>query len=155
MRVILASIVSLVLAWGASAAPTDVVFRGGGHFISTSGCDGWNPDKEFFVGTYWVPVPGSTNGPHSTITFHFGNGTAEGFFLANGVFNSTFKSVQATHVYTLTGTYSAFVKITSRTPATLSTSTNVVTIVGAVRGCDRDPNCITNFRMALVRDLDP
>ena len=42
----------------AVAAPTDVIFKGGGTITSTSGCTNWNPDKSFFMFTYWVPVTG-------------------------------------------------------------------------------------------------
>jgi hypothetical protein len=147
--------ISLGLAASANAASTDVVFRGGGTFTSTSGCEGWNPAKDFFVGTYWVPVAGSTNGPDSVITFHFGNGTAEGFQRDGDVFTPAFKSVWAVHAYTRIGTYDAFVRVTSRTPATITKNTKGVDLVGAVRGWDRDTNCVANFTMKLVRDLQP
>ncbi len=42
----------------AEAASTDVVFKGGATVTSTSGCTGWNPDKQFFIGTYWRGVLG-------------------------------------------------------------------------------------------------
>ena len=105
------------LAGNAEAASTDVVFKGGMDVTSTSGCTGWNPDKHFFVGTYWVPVAGSTNGPDSVINMH--DNSSEGFQLDNGVFTSTYKAVHAVHSYTRIGTYNAFIKVTSQVPATI------------------------------------
>ena len=63
-----------LMAWAGSAwaASTDVVFKGGGVFTSTSGCTGWNPNKEFFFGTYWVPVAGSTNAVARVSAMKFG-----------------------------------------------------------------------------------
>jgi hypothetical protein len=155
-RILQASVLSLAVGSTCGvAAPTDVVFLGGGHFSSTSGCEGWNPDKEFFVGTYWVPVAQSTNGPDSVITFHFGNGTAEGFQRDQDVFSSNFKRVDAVHVFTRIGTYSASVKVTEQKPETIRRNTQSVSVTGAVKGWDRDADCIVNFRMNLVRNLQP
>jgi len=143
----------LVLAGSAQAASTDVVFKGGGNFTSTTGCTGWNPDKEFFLGTYWVPVAGSTNGPDSVITFHFGNGTGEGFQRDGDVFlKAAFRRVRAVHVYTRIGTYFAYVKA-SQSPETILDTTETLTVTGAIKGWDQVPDCIVNFTMSLVKDL--
>ena len=139
----------------AHAAPTDVVFLGGLVVTSTSGCTGYNPDKNYFTGTYWVPVTGSTNGPDSTLNFLQTSGGGEGFFLANGKFTSVYKLVEATHIGTLNGTYFAQLKVTKQTPATISTTTKTLTVVGAVKGWDRQPGCIVNFSMSLVKNLRP
>ena len=69
-----AAVLLLGPAGTAHAAPTDVVFRGGLFVTSTSGCTGYNPDKNYFTGTYWVPVAGSTNGPDSVLNFLQGGG---------------------------------------------------------------------------------
>ena len=145
----------LTLAGGAQALPTDVVYKGGGTFTVTSGCTGFNPINQFFLGTYFVPVAGSTNGPDSTITFHFGNGGAEGFKLTNDVFTSTFKAVTATHVYTRTGSYPAFVSISPQVPAVITTTTPRVTVIGFVKGWDNVPNCLVHFQLNMVKDLMP
>jgi hypothetical protein len=155
MKFILVVLAFFVTMTTARAAPTDVVYQGGGTVTGTAGCPGWNPLRQFFHGTYWVPVASSTNGPDSVITFHFGNGTAEGFELRNGVFTTDFKTVLATHVYTRTGTYPASLRILSRAPVTITTATQTVAITGTVRGWDRQPNCHVNFTMMLVRDLNP
>jgi hypothetical protein len=139
----------------AQAAPTDVVFKGGAVITSTTGCTGWNPATNFFVGTYWVPVAGSTNGPDSVINFLQPGGGGEGFQLDNGVFNATFKAVHANHIYTRIGTYDAFVRVTGQSPAVILTTTTRVTVVGSVKGWDNTPTCIANFTMNLVRDLQP
>ena len=149
-----------VVFWGglvgtAQAAPTDVVFWGGLVVTSTSGCTGYNPDKNYFTGTYWVPVTGSTNGPDSVLNFLQTNGGGEGFQLNNGVFSSTYKPVTATLIFTRNHTYIAQLKVTQRTPATISTTTKTVTVVGAVKGWDGQPGCIVNFSMSLVKNLRP
>ncbi|MCB1381057.1 MAG: hypothetical protein KDK89_22220 [Alphaproteobacteria bacterium] len=139
----------------AQAAPTDVVFQGGVSITSTVNCPGWNPDKDLAWGTYWVPVAGSTNGPDSVITFHFPNGTAEGFELGADVFTSTFKPVTAYHVYTRVGKYAALARVAQQVPATLSTTTPTVTVRGAIKNWDRQAGCIVNFTLTGVRDLRP
>ena len=139
----------------AQAAPTDVVFLGGLVVTSTSGCTGFNPDKNYFTGTDWVPVAGSTNGPDSVLNFLFGGGGGEGFQLNNGVFTSTYKPVNATHIFTRNGTYFAQLKVTQGTPATISTTTKTVTVVGAVKGWDQQAACVVNFSMSLVKNLRP
>jgi hypothetical protein len=155
IRKLLAATLLLSSAAMAQAAPTDVVFLGGLDVTSTSGCAGYNPDKEFFIGTYWVPVVGSTNGPHSTLNFLNRGGGGEGFFLANDVFTSVYKPVEATHIFTLNGTYFAQLKVTKQTPATISTTTKTVTVAGAVKGWDRQVGCVVNFTMSLVKNLRP
>jgi hypothetical protein len=108
MPIIAFAYISSCLAFGtpALAASTDVVFKDGPAIPATSGCTDWNPLKDFYLGTLWVPVTGSTNGPDCVITFRQVNGTAEGYLDA-GVFTSTFKAVHAHHVYTRVGTYDA------------------------------------------------
>ena len=139
----------------ALAASTDVVFKGGMDITSTTGCTtGWDPNKHFFVATYWVPVAGSLNGPDSVISMREGL-SSDGFQLRNGVFTSTFQSVQAMHVYTRIGTYNAFIKVTARSPATILTTTQNVTVVGAIQGFDFRPTCVLNFTMNVLRDLRP
>jgi hypothetical protein len=154
IRKLLAATLLLSSAAMTHAAPTDVVFKGGMTVPSTSGCTNWNPDKQFFVGTYWVPVAGSTNGPDSVINMHSGN-SSEGFQLDNGVFTSAFKAVHAVHSYTRIGTYNAFIKVTNQLPTTILTTTQKVTVDGSIKGFDGTPTCIVKFTMSLVRDLQP
>ncbi len=155
IRKLLFAAVLLATTQTANAASTDVVFRGGLNVTSTTTCPDWNPNKEFFLATYWVPVAGSTNGPDSVLTFHSGNGSAEGFELSSGTFTSTYQSVDTMHVYTRIGSYPAFVKVTSQNPATILTTTQKVTVTGAVKGFGFQSTCIVNFTMSLVRNLDP
>ncbi len=139
----------------AQAASTDVVFKGGATVTSTSGCTGWNPDKQFFIGTYWVPVSGSTNGPDSVVNFLFPGGGGEGFQLNGGVLTATYKNVQATHIYTRNGNYTASMRVTSRSPATIIKSTQRVWLVGSVKKWDQQTNCVVNFQMNLLREPNP
>lgn len=139
----------------AEAAPTDVVFMGGLTVTSTSGCTGWNPDKRYFTGTYWVPVAGSTNGPDSVLTMLFPGGGGEGFEIRNGEFTSTYKTATAYHIFTRVGTYSAQVKITSRNPATVTTTTPAVGIKGSIKGFDNLATCVVNFSANMLKQLDP
>lgn len=148
-------VVSVLLATIAQAASTDVVFRGGATVTSTSGCTGWNPDKQFFVGTYWVPVSGSTNGPDSVVNFLFPGGGGEGFQLNGGVLTTAYKSVRATHIYTRNGNYTASMRVTARSPATITKTTQRVWLAGSVKRWDQQTNCIVNFQMNLLREPNP
>lgn len=150
-----ALLIGLLSLQPAAAAPTDVVFQGGMVITGATNCANWSPSRQLLFGTYFVPVAGSTNGPDSTLTFHFNNRTAEGFTLSNGVFTSAFNSVQAVHVYTRTGTYPAFVQVTSQSPATITKLTTAVKVVGAVRGWDRSPTCVVTFELNASRDPNP
>jgi hypothetical protein len=144
----------LAAAPAAHAQPTDVVFQGGIVVTSTSGCTNWDPVKQLGWGTYWVPVAGSTNGPDSVITFRFGT-SAEGFQLNNGVLTPAFKPMDAFHIYTRVGNYPAFGRVTSQIPATITTATQRVTVLGAIKGWDHTPTCVVNFSLNAVRDLNP
>lgn len=139
----------------ARAASTDVVFMGGFTVTSTSGCTGWNPDKRYFTGTYWVPVAGSTNGPDSVLTMLSQGGGGEGFEIRNGVFTTAYKTVTAYHIFTRVGTYLAQVKIASRNPATIATTTPAVGIKGSIKGFDNVATCVVNFSANMLRQLDP
>jgi hypothetical protein len=151
----IAAISLLALTTSAQSAPTDVVFWGGLNVDSTSGCTGWNPVKQTFWGTYWVPVAGSTNGPDSVLSLLNRGGGGEGFQLNNGVFTTTYKTVNAVHVFTRIGTYSAQVKIKSQVPATILTTTPRITISGSIKGFDSTPTCVVNFSANMVRNLEP
>lgn len=141
----------------ASAASTDVVFLGGLTVTNTSGCTNYDPNHQFFGGSYFVPVVGSTNGSNSTLTFHSGGalGGVEGFTLASAAFTSAFQPVTGTHVYTLAGTYPASVKVTSQAPPIILTTTQKVSVVGAVQGFSFQPSCVVNFTFSGLRDLQP
>ena len=139
----------------ALAASTDVVFWGGLNVDSTTGCTGWNPDKSNFWGTYWVPVAGSTNGPDSVLNLLFRGGGGEGFQLNGDVFATTFKTVDAFHIFTRVGSYSAQIKIKTQTPATILTTTPRITISGSIKGFDNTATCVVNFSASLIRQLNP
>lgn len=139
----------------ALAASTDVVFWGGLNVDSTSGCTNWNPDKQDFWGTYWVPVAGSTNGPDSVLNLLNRSGGGEGFQLNNGVFTTTFKNVDAVHVFTRIGNYAAQIKIKSQVPAIIATTTPKVAISGSIKGFDNTATCVVNFSASLIRQLNP
>ena len=154
-RVALGLLLAIAAGSAANAASTDVVFKGGLDITNTSGCTGWDPVNQFFLGTYWIPVTGSTNGPDSVLTMHSGDAGAEGFYLPGGVFTSLFKTVQALHIFTRTDIYSAFVKVSSQTPAAIATTTQKITVNGQVKGFGSTLACIVTFAFSGVRDLQP
>lgn len=137
------------------AAPTDVVFHGGLNVTSTTGCTGWNPDRQYFTGTYWVPVAGSTNGPDSILTMLFPGGGGEGFELRNGAFTAAYKTVNAHHISARVGAYLAQLKISIQNPAVLATTTPTVSFRGSIKGFDNLSACVVNFSANLIRQLDP
>ena len=145
----------LALAAPAAAAPNDVIFKGGGAITSTSGCTNWNPDKSFFMFTYWVPVAGSTNGNDSAANFHFNNYASEGFQLDNDLFTTNFKTVRVNHVYTRNSNYLAFLKILSQSPSIIVTTTARISVIGTIQGWDNTPSCVVNFTASAVKDLQP
>lgn len=148
-------IAAAVLAASASLAhAADIVFWGGLSVTSTANCNNWNPDKQMFTGTYFVPIAGSQNGTDSTLIFHNNGVGGEAFTLFNDVFTGTFKDVEATHIYTRAGTYPAKVKLT-QTPTTLGLTTNAVKAVGSVRGWDHDTDCVVNFTFQGLKNLNP
>lgn len=147
-RIVIAAAGLLGMANAAQAGP--VVFMGGLHVYSTSGCVGWDPVRMFQLATFQVPVAGSTNGTDSTITIFMGN-NSNAFQLRNGVFTSTFKWVEATGINGRAWTYSAMVKVTAKTPATITTATTSAEIVGSIKGGYGNPECVTNFRLNGVR----
>jgi len=144
-----AAIVGLTGATAASAA--EIVYHGSILITSAVGCDdGWNPVGHVKDATYWLPIAGSSNGNKSVITLREGDG-AEGFAYYDGRFGSSFKTVEATHVGTLTGTYSASLKVTSQTPAIPTSSTVFVRVIGAIKGFDFRPACTITFDMAAYK----
>ena len=135
------------------AFATDVVFRGGMNITSTTGCTlDWDPNKEFFMATYLVPVAGTATGNNSVITMHRQYASI-GFALQNDVFTSTFKSVQATQIFARFQNFNAFIKVTARSPATILATTQNVSVIGAIQGFDARPACVANFTMNVLRDL--
>lgn len=154
-RFVLSVLGLLALTSIATANPNDVVFKGGLTVTSTSGCqNGWDPKNQFFIGTYFVPVAGSSNGSDSTITFHQLD-SSEGFTLINGSFTTAYKKVQGTHVYTRAGTYDAYVLVSVQTPAVITTSTKSLTMAGSLKGWSFNSSCIINFHLNAVKDLQP
>lgn len=139
----------------AQAASTDVVFWGGLNADSTAGCTGYDPVKQTFWGTYWVPVAGSTNGNDSVLNLLNRGGGGEGFQLNGDVFTTAFKNVDAFHIFTRVGTYAAQIRIKTQTPQVILTTTPRVTITGAIKGFDHTATCVVNFSANLVRQLDP
>jgi hypothetical protein len=155
VRIAVALLMLMAGIVSAQAASTDVVFRGGLNVTSTSGCTGWNPDKQYFTGTYWVPVAGSTNGPDSVLSLLFPGGGGEGFELRNGAFSATYKTVNAHHIFTRVGTYLAQLKISIQNPTVIATTTPTVSFRGTIKGFDNVSTCLVNFSANLIRQLDP
>lgn len=153
IRAMLAFAALLAATGAASAATTLVTFKGGLIVTSTSGCQDWNPNGQFFQGTYELPVGGSPAGYYSSLNLLNPSGSAEGFQRSNDVFTTVYKAVTAMHVYTSINSFSAYLKINSQSPAVISTATQSVTLTGSIKNWGQDADCIVNFRMALVKDL--
>lgn len=150
MKPLIAAIALLATVGAAEAGP--VVFRGGAHIASTSGCTVWNPVKNYFFATFQRPVAGSSNGPDSTITLGWGQLNVNAFTIRDGVFTSTYKpaALTITDGRVMTGT--VLVKINSQIPATITAATQSVLLTGSIKGVNT-PDCILNFRMHVLKDL--
>ena len=149
----IAVVLAGLTATAAHADHPEIVFKGGLTVTDTVGCTpGYNPLNLYVEGFYFVPIPGSVNGPDSNLSFHAKNGAANGFRLSGGSFTSNYKAVNAFFVYTRAGSYSSFVKITKQVPAVLTTTSGAVTVAGSIKGFDFRANCTINFLLNAVRD---
>ena len=151
-RFIAVAMVLLAGVQGARAA--DVVFWGGLSVTSTAGCSNWNPDKNMFTGTYFVPIAGTANGTDSSLVFHYNSIGGEAFTLFGGRFANSYKDVEATHIYTRAGAYAAKLKLV-QTPAALTATSGSVKAVGSIKGWDNDADCLVNFTFQGLRNLNP
>lgn len=145
------AVIAALLLGIAPAKAAEVVFKGAMLITSTSGCtSGWNPVGEIKEATYWLPIAGSSNGNKSVITLREGTG-AEGFATEDGVFTSSYKTVNATHVGTLTGTYTASLRMASQSPAKPVATTNLIRATGTIKGFDFRAGCTISFDMSVYR----
>ena len=147
------SAASLLLAGTAHADHPEIVFKGGLSVTNTVGCSpGYDPLNAYLEGFYLVPIPGSVNGPDSFLSFHANNGAAHGFRLFGRSFTSDYQAVNAYYVYTHSGSYLPFVKITQQIPAVLTTTSTTLTVVGSIEGFGFRPDCTIDFILKAVRD---
>lgn len=139
---------------GLSHARTTVVtFKGGLMVTSTSGCEERNPDKRYFQGTYELPIGGSPQGFESTISFLSPSGSADAFTRPDDVLNAAYMPVKATRVFTGVKTFTAYARIGSQVPASITADTQSLYLTGSIKNWGDMPDCVVNFAMALVKDL--
>jgi hypothetical protein len=139
------------LSPAAEAGPTFSAWLGAGAFTAlTSQCaPAWTLPQRLVAVVYRPDLP--NNGPETGLTLSTGPYNHYNITLASGTLNgATFKTVTATHMGGLVQQYTAQAKITSHSPATITTATENVILVGQISNFDDIPGCVASFDVALV-----
>lgn len=89
--------------------------------------------------------------PRTSLSLHE-QGGSQNYTLASGsLIGATFQTVAGTGIYRQAFTYTTTMRITSQAPATLTTTTNSVTLTGNINNFDSVAGCNVQFRAAGVR----
>jgi len=133
-----------------SAAPVE--FRGGGFLTNpTPECiaDGWSQTN--YESVRFRPPNLGTNGPQTVLSIH-GLFSAEGYVLATGNLNSTFKNVQGGGTWAGTGLFTnqAKVLVNFKQPRTIDATTTDVILAGQIQTIGDVPGCQMDFRFSLT-----
>jgi hypothetical protein len=156
-QLLLTAAVAVLVSGGATLSPTTAAgqtfsaWLGAGAFTAlTSQCaPAWTLPQRLVGVVYRPDLPG--NGPETGLSLSTGEYNHYNFTLASGTLNgTTFKTVMATHMGGLVQQYTAEVKITSHAPATITTTTENVILVGQISNFDDILGCVASFDVALV-----
>ncbi|WP_237151443.1 hypothetical protein [Oryzibacter oryziterrae] len=148
----LAAILAAVSFSGAAEA-AQVRFRGTVVFTATDHCAYQTKGSKY--GSIYSPRNVGDNGAHAVVTLVY-DLNAAALDLANAEFDSNFRKVTVTAVGDSGWTSSAQVRVTSRSPVPITTSTRFVTLRGQIKGPWEDPGygglpCIASFDASYVR----
>jgi hypothetical protein len=156
-KFLLTTAVAVLVSGGATLSPaaeagsTNSFWDGAGVFtaISSQCAPAWTlPQKLVGVG-YRPDLP--NNGPETGLTLSTGLYNHYNITLASGtLFGTTFQTVTATHMGGLVQQYTAQARITRHSPATITTTTENVILVGQISNFDNIPGCVVTFDVALV-----
>lgn len=142
------------MAASASTASAQAVeFRGGGYVSFSSQCE-----VEGWIGTTYVnsryrhPNVGS-NGPTTNFSMYFPLFYATNYVLPRGNLTAAFKPVRGGGLGNTTWvqTGKQRMRVTLRSPSTITTSTEAVRLQGQIRGFDNMPNCLVDFDVSMTR----
>jgi hypothetical protein len=139
------------LSHAADAGPTNSIWLGAGAFTAlTSQCaPAWTLPQRLPAVNYIPDLP--NNGPETGLTLSDGPYNHNNITLASGTLNGpTFKTVTVTHMGALVQQYTAQARITSHSPATITTTTENVILTGQISNWGDIPGCTVTFDVALV-----
>jgi hypothetical protein len=122
------------------------------QITSTSGsCPDYDPTGETGIAHFMPELAGTDNPSGSRITWVQGV-WAQHYELGSGLFDTTAKQVTATYMGRLLyddTSAPVTVKFIKQVPATVSTLTKGIFIVGQIKTFDGMPLCVVNFEMGL------
>jgi hypothetical protein len=117
-------------------------------FNSACAPGGWT-GTQFLFGIRYAPPSLALNGPSTRLTLSSGPFNHYNFVLPSGALNNTFQTVNVMHIGGFHQTYTAQMSVTSQTPATITATTDHVTLGGQINGFDGITNCVATFDIVL------
>jgi hypothetical protein len=149
-------LVAFALAMLASSHADAVEARYTGAFqivsVTENGkCTPWRPVGYQATARFRPQIP-NVNPPGSYLSL-FESFGARNFTLPNGLFNATFKTVDATNIFEEASTPSVplQVRFVTQTPAQIVAATKAITITGEILNWDRQIGCRVQFSLVLYK----
>jgi hypothetical protein len=114
-------------------------------------CPNYNPVGNHYVARF-QPRNLSDNGTNSRFAW-FSDDYAQSFQLDNASFDTTWRAVQFTSIWTDAGSppFTTSVRFLSQAPATILVNTNFINVVGQIANYDFQQGCIVTFLLSLTR----
>ena len=152
MRLITLALCLGILCCGQAAAQDDFLFRGSYSIVSKNqACVGRNPvgDDGF------IRLSIAADRRSSAFTLYH-PALSQAFRVNGSLFDTTFKPVDTMTVRArfAPGTHPVLVRFSQQLPATITSNTTFVSLIGAIKGYGVATNCVVAFRAALTKNLD-
>jgi hypothetical protein len=119
-------------------------------FTSQCTSGGWMA-PQMLLGIHYAPPGLGSNGPPTRLTVSAGLFNHYNFMLPSGTLDGPlFQTVNAEHIGLAASSFTAQVRVTSHTPATITATTDHVTLVGQISNWDAIAGCVANFDIVLL-----
>jgi hypothetical protein len=148
-----ATLAAAFLSMAVSAASAQTVeFRGGGFLTNpTAACANAGLPEVLYVSTRYRPPTLGDNGPETRFAVFQPLFLASSYSLASGNLNPTLKNVQGGLTGIGTAAFDAKMSMASRTPTTVSLSTQSVVMSGKIRNYADNTNCTYDYDVSMTR----